>query len=70
MINYGRDLSAAQPSVPQVTGSATEAEVRSDVLVHRLWEQGSGCVLDTCATDTDAKAYQNQSSKKVLERVT
>ena len=36
--------------------------------MHGLCKRGSGCVLDTRATDTDTKSYQNQSSAKVLER--
>ena len=38
------------------------------MLVHGLWERGSGCVLDTRITDTDANSYKDISSAKVLER--
>ena len=68
MINYGRDLTATQPSAPRRTSNAVGDETRGHVLLHGLWERGSGCVLNTRVTDTDAKSYQNQSSLKVLER--
>ena len=68
MINYGRDLSTAMPNAPRVTGNRAGEEVGGDVLVHGLWEWGSGCVLDTRVTDTDAKSYKNSSSTKVLEK--
>ena len=68
MINYGRDLSAAMPNAPQATGSVAWEEARGDVLVHGLWERGSGCVLDTRVTDTDAKSYQKFFLTKVLEK--
>ena len=68
MINYGRDLSAAQPSAPRETGNTAGEEPRGDVLVHGLWERGSGCVLDTRITDTNGESYQNPSLENVLER--
>ena len=68
MINYGRDLTATQPLAPRRTSNAVGDETRGHVLLHGLWERGSGCVLNTRVTDTDAKSYQNQSSLKVLER--
>ena len=37
------------------------------MLVHGLWETGSGCVLDICISDTDAKSYADKTSKRVLE---
>ena len=69
MINYGRELTAAQPSAPRRTSNAAGEELRGDVLVHGLWKRGGRCILDTRVTDADAKSYQNQSSEKVLERV-
>ena len=68
MINHRRDLTAAQPSAPRRTGNAAGEEARGNVLVHGMWERGSGCVLNTRVTDTDAKSYQNQSSENILER--
>ena len=35
--------------------------------MHGLWETGSGCVLDICISDTDAKSYADKTPKKVLE---
>ena len=60
MINYVRDLTATQSMPSRRTGSAAGEEARGNVLVHGLWERGSGCVLDTQVTDTDAKLYQNK----------
>ena len=37
------------------------------MLVHGLWETGSGCVLDICIPDTDARSFANKTSKRVLE---
>ena len=38
------------------------------MLVHGLWERGSGCVLDIRITGTDANSYKDISLAKVLER--
>ena len=62
MINYGRDLTAAQPSAPRRTSNAAGEELRGDVLVHGLWKRGGRCILDTRVIDADAKSYQNQYS--------
>ena len=67
-ISYGRNLTAGQPEVPQGTGNQLGAESRGNVLVHGLWERGSGCVLDIRITDTDANSHKDISSAKVLER--
>jgi len=48
------------------TGLGNEAQ--GNVKVHGLWKRGSNCVLDVRITDRDAKLYQKQASKKVLER--
>ena len=69
-ISYGRNLTAGQPEVPQGTGNQLGAEARGDVLVHGLWERGSGCVLDIRITDTDAHSYKDISAAKVLKRAT
>ena len=68
-IFYGKETLACQPSPDQPQDSrAAGNEARGDVLVHSLWEKGSGCVLDICVTDTDARSYQSITSRKVLER--
>ena len=67
-ISYGRNLTAGQPSTPRGTGNGLCAKVRDDVLVHGLWERGSGCVLGIRITDTDTPSYKDISSAKVLER--
>ena len=69
-ISYGRNLTAGQPEVPQGTGNQLGAKAIGDVLVHGLWERGSGCVLDIRITDTYAHSYKDISSVKVLERAT
>ena len=61
-------MTPGQPSTPQGTGNVLGAEARGDVLVHCLWEWGSGCVLDIHITDTDAPSYKDISSAKVMER--
>ena len=66
-ISYGRNLTAGQPEVPQGTGNQLGAKARGDVLVHGLWERGSGCVLDIRITYTDANSNKDISSAKVLE---
>ena len=68
MINYGRDLSASMTNAPRAIANAAGEEARGNVLVHGLWERGSGCVLNTKMTDTDAKSYQKFSSTKDLEK--
>ena len=67
-ISYCGNLTAGQPDVPQGTGNQLGAEARGDVLVHGMWEQGRGCILDIRITDTDAHLYKDISSAKVLER--
>ena len=67
-ISYGRNLTAGQPNVPQGTGNQSGVETRGDVLVHSLWERGSGCVLDIRITDTDTNSYKDIFLAKVLER--
>ena len=37
------------------------------MLVHGLWEIGSGCVVDICISDTDTRLYADKTSKRVLE---
>ena len=67
MINYGRDMSTAMPSAATGTGNGAGEEAQGDVLVHGLWNKGTGCVLDTWGTDTDAISYSDLSSSKVLK---
>ena len=68
MISYGTNQTACQPSAPQGTGNTLGNKARGDVLIHGLWERGSGCVLDIHITDTDAPSYKNHTPTKVLER--
>ena len=70
LINYCRDLSAAIPRALTAIGNGAGDAARGDVLIHGLWERGTGCVLDTRVTDTDAKLYSRLSSSKVLENAT
>ena len=67
MINNGRGRNANQGQAKEGTGNQAGAKARGNVLVHGLWETGSGCVLDICISDTDAKSYADKSSKTVLE---
>jgi len=68
-IYYGRDVPAGQATDTATQPNCTTGkEAWGDVLVHSLWEKGSGCVLDVRITDTDARSYQSISSQKVLER--
>ena len=67
MINNGRGPNANQGQATDGTGNQGGEEARGDVLVHGLWETGSGCVLDICITDTDTNSYADKTSKKVLE---
>ena len=67
MINDGRGPNANQGQATEGTGNQASQEARGDVLVHGLWETGSGCVLDICISDTDARSYADKTSKRVLE---
>ena len=55
------------PCVAATTGNQSGEEARGDVLVHGLWNKGTGCVLDTRVTDTDARSYAQLSSAQVLK---
>ena len=71
MFCSGTDVWAFQQGTPQkpavrhVTPGNTS---RGDVLVHGLWKQGEGYVLDVHITDTDQPTYRGSSSEKVLVR--
>ena len=67
VINTGRGLNAQQGRATEFTGNQAGQEAKGAVLVHNLWETGSGCVLDICISDTDARSYANKTSKRVLE---
>ena len=55
------------PCAASTTGHQASEEARGDVLVHGLWNKGTGCVLDTRVTDTDARSYAQLSSAQVLK---
>ena len=55
------------PCAASTTGDQAGEEARGDVLVHGLWNKGTGCVLDTRVTDTDARSYAQLSSAQVLK---
>ena len=67
MINNSRGPNADQGRATEGTGNQAGQEARGDVLVHGLWETGSGCILDICISDTDARSYADKTSKQVLE---
>ena len=62
MINTGSGPNADQGRATEGTGNQAGQEERGDVLVHSLWETGSGCVLDICISDTDARSYADKTS--------
>ena len=53
---------------PQATINGAGEDARGNVLMDGLWDQGTGCILDTRVTDTDSKLYENFSSSKVMEK--
>ena len=67
MINNGRGPNAHQGRATEGTSNQAGQGARGDVLVHGLWETGSGCVVDICISITDAKSYADKTSKTVLE---
>ena len=55
------------PCAASTTGNQVGEEARGNILVHGLWNKGTGCVLDTRVTDTDARSYAQLSSAQVLK---
>jgi hypothetical protein len=62
-IFYGRELNAAHRTEGEVLGD----EARGDVGAHGFWKRGRTTIFDVIICDTDAKSYENRTSKKVLE---
>ena len=66
LIFYGGGINASQRADGDEGRAGDEA--RGDVAVHGFWTRGRTTILDVSICDTDARAYGNTESKKVLER--